>query len=61
MKNKYLFVDFKNYCPKCKYSSYPEKTDPCCECLEFGANEETRKPINFKEKDSGGKAGKTRT
>ena len=52
-------VDFKNFCSKCKYSSYPEKADPCNECLEVGANVETRKPVNFKEKNSGGTKART--
>lgn len=50
MEIKYMEVDFATYCPKCMYSSRPEKCDPCNECLEFGEGIETRVPINYEEK-----------
>ena len=57
---KYKFVNFKEYCPLCKYSDRPEKCDPCNECLEIGANEETSKPIKFEGK-GGANGNKKRT
>ena len=61
MINKYKIVDFANYCPKCKYSSYPEKSDPCNECLEMGANVNTDSPVKFEPKKGGNKKSGKRT
>ena len=55
MENKFKIVDFKNYCPKCKYYIRPEKCDPCNECLEVGANENTSEPVRFEAKKKGDK------
>lgn len=43
-------VDFKTYCPKCKYKKLEETEDPCNECLTEGARVNTKKPLRFKEK-----------
>lgn len=43
-------VDFKTYCPKCKYKKLEETKDPCNECLAEGAILNTKKPLRFKEK-----------
>ena len=56
MENKYKIVDFKSNCPKCKYYTRPEKSDPCNECLDFGANLGTSEPVKFESKKKGGKA-----
>lgn len=45
-------VYYHKYCPKCLYSETPEEEDPCDECLSQGWNENSHKPINFKEDDS---------
>lgn len=47
MEIKYKMVDFKAYCENCKYKELDEKMDPCCECLEYGANENSEVPVNF--------------
>jgi hypothetical protein len=44
-------VDFEKYCKLCKHSKLDEKFDPCCECLEYGYNQESERPVNFKEKE----------
>ena len=43
-------VNFQYYCPRCLYSEVKETDLPCDECLESGGNEDSHKPINFKEK-----------
>ncbi len=43
-------VYFDQYCPTCRYEKYPEKCDPCCECLDSAYNENSHKPVNWKEK-----------
>lgn len=45
-------VDFDKYCKACKYKETPEAMDPCNECLDYGMNYETEKPVSFKEKDA---------
>lgn len=59
MENKFIFVDFKKWCPKCKYFSYPEKSDPCVDCLNMGANEQSSKPVLFEERRKDGGREKT--
>ena len=44
-------VNFKKWCPKCKYHNVIETDDPCNECLEHGANEATDKPVLYQEND----------
>lgn len=43
-------VYFNQYCPLCKSFGLPEDADPCDECLENPVNENSHKPVNFKEK-----------
>lgn len=49
MENQYRFVDFKKYCETCKHKKLKENLDPCCECLDHGANEDSEKPVNWEE------------
>ena len=49
IKNK--IVRFDKYCPKCEYCDLDEGKDPCNECLYSPANQNSQKPINFKEKE----------
>lgn len=42
-------VRFDIYCPKCIHEKQDEAMDPCNECLAHPVNENTAKPINFKE------------
>ena len=43
-------VDFKKWCPFCEYEKKKEFEDPCNECLDYGMNLGTTKPLKFKEK-----------
>ena len=40
-------VDFKKYCPACKYLKKRQDQKPCAECLETPAREDTARPVNF--------------
>ena len=42
-------VDFSKWCPKCKYKDIQEgdKEIRCDECLSYGYNIDSRKPVNF--------------
>ena len=51
MDENYKEVDFKKYCPLCEHEKLKDWKDPCCECLEYGMNEGTSKPVFFKEKN----------
>ena len=51
MEVKHILVDFQKYCDKCKYKDLDEKMDPCNECLDYGANENSEVPVNFAKKD----------
>ena len=42
-------VEYEKYCNKCLYSNKPDTEDPCDECLNNPINEDTRRPVNFKE------------
>ena len=43
-------VYFNQYCGLCKYKDYPEKDDPCDECLSNPVNSCSHKPVKFEEK-----------
>lgn len=44
-------VRFDQYCPKCEHWEKSEAEDPCYDCLNQGWNDESHKPIMFKEKE----------
>lgn len=44
-------VDYEKYCPLCAYENAPEGEDPCAQCLSEPVNQDSRKPICWKEKD----------
>ena len=44
MENQMKFVEFNIYCPRCKHKDLDEHQDPCNECLEVGARENTHVP-----------------
>lgn len=43
-------VYFHLYCPKCKYEGHKESDDPCWDCLNEPMNQDSHKPVYFKEK-----------
>lgn len=43
-------VDFKTYCPKCKYKKLEETKDPCNECLTEGARVNTKNLFDSKKR-----------
>lgn len=45
-------VYFNEYCPKCEHYSKSEAEDPCYDCLAQGWNEDSHKPIMFKDKEN---------
>lgn len=48
---KTKFVDFSEYCKKCKHSETRETDLPCNDCLTEPVNEYSHKPVNFEEKE----------
>ena len=40
-------IDFEKYCKDCKYKKLKDNKDPCNECLDYGANFESEKPVKF--------------
>lgn len=42
-------VLFNEYCAKCKFYKVKETDDPCNDCLDEPANEDSHKPVYFKE------------
>ena len=44
------FVEFQDYCHKCKHKDVPETDDPCNECLTEPVNYYTHRPVNYEEK-----------
>lgn len=55
MEYIYKEVYFDKYCKTCKYENTPESEDPCDECLMYGSNLHSHKPVNWKEKEKGSK------
>lgn len=45
-------VNFRLYCPKCKHYPLSAIDDPCNFCLAQGHNEDSHKPIYYKEKET---------
>ena len=43
------FVEFNEYCHKCKFKATPETEDPCNECLTEPTNEYSHKPVRFED------------
>ena len=43
------FVEYDNYCQKCKHE-YVVAGEPCDSCMEEAAREGTSKPLYFEEK-----------
>lgn len=43
-------VNFHEYCSKCIFEKKDQGEDPCNECLYNPGNEDSHKPVNFKEK-----------
>ncbi len=50
MKKNYKEVRFDIYCGKCKHEKNSEYQNPCNECLGFGCNESSKRPIHFQKK-----------
>lgn len=44
------FVNYADYCSKCKHLKKAEYKEPCNECLENPSRDGTEVPINFEEK-----------
>ena len=44
-------VYFNEYCDRCKYRDLPASDEPCFECLDFPARENSHKPAKFEERD----------
>ena len=49
MEEKVKIVEFDKYCEKCKFFNTPDSMDPCDTCLGNPVNENSHKPVNFKE------------
>lgn len=45
------FVQFFEYCPKCKHEMKAESEEPCYECISTSVRINSHKPIRFEEKD----------
>ena len=51
-ENEFKEVRFDIYCAKCKHAGTLECQDPCNDCLDWPAREQTEKPLFFEEKES---------
>lgn len=49
--SNYKEVYFHEYCKKCESVKLEETDEPCFECLENPYNENSHKPIRFKERN----------
>lgn len=46
-------VFFDVYCPSCEHRKTNEQEEPCNECLTYFTNDNSHKPVNYKEKETG--------
>ena len=44
-------VEFDKWCPKCQNWEKGEDEDPCWDCLNQGWNDDSHKPIRYKERE----------
>ena len=51
METTEMIVEFKKWCPKCKYEKVKELVMPCFACLDEPTNMNTTKPVRFEAKD----------
>lgn len=51
MEDIYKEVRFDQYCKTCKYVNMPGHKDPCNDCLDYGVNVQTSKPVRWEEKE----------
>ena len=58
--NKHI-VRYDKYCDTCMFASVKETEDPCDECLNNPTNEDSRRPVNFKEDTNVKKVERKRT
>lgn len=49
--NEDHIVDF-TFCKTCKYEKLSESEDPCWGCLDNPINQDSRRPINYHERDN---------
>jgi len=42
-------VEFEKWCAKCAYKNKKEEEDPCWDCLVTPVNEDSHKPVMFKD------------
>lgn len=49
MEDIYREVNFEKYCKTCENRKKDEKFDPCNDCLEEPMNENSEKPVYWKE------------
>lgn len=45
-------VRFDIWCKRCKYFARAEEDDPCVDCLLESVNQNSKKPVYFKEDDN---------
>lgn len=45
-------VEFDKYCKTCEHKDLKDYLDPCHECLNNPTNTYSRKPVNYKKKES---------
>lgn len=45
-------VEFETWCPKCLHAKTKETDDPCNSCLNEPVNDDSRKPVFFKEDET---------
>lgn len=41
--------DFEHWCPRCAHKDVDEAKDPCHDCLNEPVNDDSRKPVMWKD------------
>lgn len=51
MEKDYYEVFFNQYCPLCEHREKNEYEEPCNDCLDYGWNVNSHKPVRFEKKE----------
>lgn len=51
-------VKFDVFCPKCRHEEKLDIDDPCYDCLDIQAREDSCWPVHFEEKEKNERGGK---
>ena len=49
METHFKIVEFDKFCKTCEHKDLPESESPCWDCLTESVNEDSHRPVKYKE------------